>query len=123
MSSQLRAQRLRNEPQSGGELTPHEVGRKPQDAEAYGGQGAVAAPVRAALARVLRAVHFHDEPCPRREEINDEAVEHDLPPELHAELTAAQRLPKHPLRLRRSQAHAMRVRANPLLPLEFAVLR
>jgi len=69
----------------------------------------------------MRAVDLHDEPRRRSEEVHDEALHDDLPTERHAELTAAQRLPKHPLRLRRGLAHAMRVRAELLLPPKFAV--
>jgi hypothetical protein len=81
----------------------------------------VPALVSTALARVLRAVDFHDQARARSEEVHDESVEHDLLPKPCPELTATQRLPKHALRLRRSTAHAMRVSRQLLLLVKFAV--
>ena len=67
---------------------------------------------------MLRAVHFHDEPRRRSKEVHDEALQDNLAAKPHAELAAAQRLPKHPLRLRRRLAHAVRVRRKLDLPLK-----
>ncbi len=81
-----------------------------QDRESEGLKRAVPALVSIALARVMRAVHFHDEPRRRSEEVGDEAADDDLAPKPHAELRRPERLPKHPLWLRWRRAHAVRVR-------------
>ncbi len=55
---------------------------------------AVPALVSPALALVMCAVYFHDEPCCRSEEVDDEAVDDDLAAKLYADLRRPERLPK-----------------------------
>jgi hypothetical protein len=71
----------------------------------------------------MRAVHLHDQPRRRREEVDDIAEQHDLPPKPRAQLRAAQSRPKNPLWLGGRNAHAVSVCRELLLLVKFAVCR
>ena len=99
----------------------HERCGQPQHAKARCGEGTIPALISPAAVRVMRAIHFHDQPRCRSEEVHDIALEHDLPPKPHAELRRPERKPKHPLGLRRRAPHAMRVSRELLLLAKIAV--
>jgi hypothetical protein len=72
--------------------------------------------VGAPSASVIPAIHFHDEPRARREEIHDEASrERRLPPELHAEAPSANGLPEPGFGARERRPIPARVRCQPEL--------
>jgi hypothetical protein len=109
-------QRRVDELQSSGKVSGNERGRQSQHAKPRSGECAVATRISPAPERVMRAVNFHDQVRVGSEEVHDVALQHDLPPKPHTELRSAKRRPKHTLRLRRRDAHAMRVsRELPLL--------
>jgi hypothetical protein len=93
----------------------HDLRLQPQHAQPELLEPLVAAAIGPTPPLVKRAVHFHDEPCGRREEVDDAAGDDDLPAKHDAELLRAQCLPEQALRLRWSLPHGMSARLKKLL--------
>jgi hypothetical protein len=81
------------------QIAEHELGGEPHDAVAGALEAAVPARIRPALgwAAVVRAVHLHDEPARRSEEVRDAARDQSLATEADAELRGPMRLPQRVL--------------------------
>lgn len=90
----------KNTPHRACTVRKHQPSLQTQDPKPQPREARVPAPVRAALTRVMRAVHLHDQPRRRSEEVYDEACDYHLATELHAELRRPQRAPEHAFRLR-----------------------
>ena len=112
---ELAAQRAADGLKRSREIAGDERRGQPQHAKPGCGERAVPARVSAALKHVMRAIHLHDQPRRRSEEVHDVALQHDLPPKPHAELRRPECQPEHALRLRRRDTHAMRVSRQLLL--------
>jgi hypothetical protein len=100
------------------ELPLNEPSFKPKDAIAQAVEIAISARIGSLPLSMMAAIHFHDEPHRRSDEVGNVPSERDLPTEPNPEPAATKLRPELLLGRRESRAHLTRARLD-----EFARLR